>query len=346
MGILSSVRSLISPDLAIDLGTASTLVYARGLGVVCNEPSVVAIKSEPGTGKRKIVAVGAEAKAMVGRTPGSISAVRPLREGVIIDFDTTEALLKTLMRRIQGGRALLRPRIIVCVPHGLTEVERRAARESVTAAGAREVFLIEEPIAAAVGAGLPVDEPRGNMVLDIGGGTTEIAVMAMNGIVYSKSLRCGGDKLDSSVAAVVRRKLGVLIGERTAERLKIAIGSVIPTGQNLAMEVQGRDIVHGLPRMVTVTERDVSEALSESLGQMVEMVVTALEKTPPELSADIFERGVTFTGGGSLLRGLPEYISREVGLRVRVVEDPLSSVVTGAGKILENIDSYRQLLIQ
>ncbi len=342
--IFDSLLGFFSNDLAIDLGTANTLIYSKGLGVVCNEPSVVAVQNDPNTGKRKVVAVGAEAKMMLGRTPESISAIRPMKDGVIADFEITEEMLRYFIRKAHHRKALLRPRIIICVPHGITEVEKRAVKESAESAGAREVYLIEEPMAAAIGAGLPITEPCGSMILDIGGGTTEIAVISLKGIVYSRSVRVGGDKMDEAISNYVKRRYNMLIGERTAEQIKIAVGSAIPTGENLMIEVKGRDLVHGVPRAVVVTEDEIRDALLEPINQIVDVVKMALEKTPPELSSDIVDRGIAMAGGGSLLRNLDKLISEETELPVTLVEDPLAAVVIGSGLVLDQLDMLKDVI--
>ena len=342
--MLDSLFGLFSNDLAIDLGTANTLIYVKGHGIVCNEPSVVAVQND-GSGRRKVVAVGAEAKSMLGRTPDSITAIRPLKDGVIADFDITEEMLRRLIRKVNNRRALVRPRIIICVPHGITEVEKRAVRESAESAGAREVYLIEEPMAAAIGAGLPITEACGSMILDIGGGTAEIAVISLKGIVYSQSIRVGGDKMDEAISNYIKRRYNVLVGERTAEQIKVAVGSALPTGENLSIEIRGRDLVQGVPRQLTVTEEEIREALVEPINQIVEMVRVALEKTPPELSADIIERGITLTGGAALLRNLDRVIAKETGLPVVLVDDPLSAVVLGSGAVLDQLDVLKDVIL-
>lgn len=342
--MINSFFGYFSNDLAIDLGTANTLIYSKGQGVVCNEPSVVAVQMDPNTGKRKVVAVGAEAKLMLGRTPESISAIRPMRDGVIADFEITEEMLRYFIRKAHQRKALLRPRIIICVPHGITEVEKRAVKESAESAGAREVYLIEEPMAAAIGAGLPITEPCGSMILDIGGGTTEIAVISLKGIVYSRSVRVGGDKMDEAIANYVKRRYNMLIGERTAEQIKIAVGSAIPTGDNLVMEVKGRDLVHGVPRAVMVSEDEIRDALLEPINQIVDVVKMALEKTPPELSSDIVDRGIAMAGGGSLLRNLDVLVAEETGLPVTLVDDPLAAVVIGSGMVLDQLDMLKDVI--
>jgi rod shape-determining protein MreB and related proteins len=341
-----SFKGLFSNDLAIDLGTANTVIYQKGNGIVCNEPSVVAVQHDSSTGRRKVVAVGAEAKNMLGRTPESIAAIRPMRDGVIADFEITEEMLRQLIRKVRNRRTLVKPRIIICVPHGITEVEKRAVRESAESAGAREVYLIEEPMAAAIGAGLPITEACGSMILDIGGGTSEIAIISLKGIVYSYSLRLGGDKMDEAIANYVKRRYNVLIGERSAEQIKIAIGCALPTGENLSIEVRGRDLVQGVPRAIVVTEDEVRDALLESVNQIVEVVRTALEKCPPELSSDIVERGITLTGGGALLRNLDRLISQETGLPVVLVDDPLSAVVLGSGAVLDQLELLKDVILQ
>jgi rod shape-determining protein MreB len=282
---------------------------------------------------------------MLGRTPDSISAIRPLKDGVIADFDITEEMLRRLIRKVHNRRALVRPRIIICVPHGITEVEKRAVRESAESAGAREVYLIEEPMAAAIGAGLPITEACGSMILDIGGGTAEIAVISLKGIVYSQSIRVGGDKMDEAISNYIKRRYNVLVGERTAEQIKIAVGSALPTGENLSVEIRGRDLVQGVPRQLTVSEDEIREALVEPVNQIIEMVRVALEKTPPELSADIIERGITLTGGAALLRNLDRIISRETGLPVVLVDDPVSAVVLGSGAVLDQLDVLKDVIL-
>jgi rod shape-determining protein MreB len=345
VNILDFLRSLFSNDLAIDLGTSNTLIYQKGAGIVCNEPTVVAVVNN-GHGKRKVLAVGTEAKAMLGRTPESITAIRPMRDGVIADFEITEEMLRQLIKRVNNKRSLVRPRIIISVPHGITEVEKRAVRDSAESAGAREVYLIEEPMAAAIGAGLPVTEACGSMVLDIGGGTSEIAIISLKGIVYSLSLRVGGDKMDEAISNYVKRRYNVLIGERTAEQIKIAIGSALPTGENLTIEIRGRDLVLGVPRALTITEEEIRDALIEPINQIIEVIRTALEKTPPELSSDIVERGITLTGGGAMLKNLDKLISKETGLPVVLVDDPISAVVMGSGAVLDKLDLLRDVVLQ
>lgn len=339
-----SFMGLFSNDLAIDLGTANTLIYSKGQGIVCNEPSVVAVCGD-GAGGRKVLAVGLEAKEMLGRTPGNITAIRPMRQGVIADFEITEEMLRRFIKKVCKRRTFVKPRIIICVPHGITEVEKRAVRESAESAGAREVYLIEEPMAAAIGAGMPVTEACGSMIIDIGGGTTEIAIISLKGIVYSRTVRVGGDAMDEAIQNYLKRKHNILVGERTAEQLKIAVGSALPTDDNLSMEVRGRDLVQGVPKAVVVTQEEVREALAESLNQIIETVRIALEKTPPELASDIVDRGITMTGGGALLRNLDRLISHHTGLPVVLVEDPLSAVVLGSGAVLDQFELLRDVVL-
>ncbi len=330
--------SFLSNDLAIDLGTANTLVYAKGQGIIANEPSVVAVQKDI-RGLKRVVAVGIEAKEMLGRTPGSISAIRPMKDGVIADFEVTEAMLRYFIAKAHNRRTLVRPRIMICVPYGITGVEKRAVRESAESAGAREVFLIQEPMAAAIGAGLPITEPGGNMIVDIGGGTTEVAVISLAGIVYSKSVRVGGDRMDEAVINYVKRKYNLLIGERTAENIKMQIGSAYPDDEPSNMEVKGRDLVAGIPRTVIVNSDEVRDALSEPINDIIEAVKVSLERTPPELAADIVDKGIVLTGGGALLRNLDVLLREETGLPVMLSEDPLTAVVMGSGKALDQINS-------
>ena len=342
--MIDSITSLFSNDLAIDLGTANTLIYSKGQGIVCNEPSVVAVIEE-GRGRRKILAVGTEAKEMLGRTPGNIVAIRPMRGGVIADFEVTEELLRRLIKKVKSRFTLVKPRIVISVPHGITEVEKRAVREAAESAGAREVYLLEEPMAAAIGAGMPVTEACGSMIIDIGGGTTEIAIISLKGIVYSKSVRVGGDVMDLAIQGYVKRRHNMLIGERTSEQIKIEVGSAILGKDNPAIEVRGRDLVLGVPRAVTITQADVIEALVEPISQIIEATRMALEKTPPELASDIVDRGITMAGGGSLLRNIDVLISRETGLPVQIVKDPLTAVVLGCGYVLEHEDLLHDVVI-
>jgi len=335
--VLDWLWGLFSNDLAIDLGTATTLVFVKGKGIVSYEPSVVAVKKD-GRGFGKVLAVGKEAKEMLGRTPGSIVAIRPMKEGVIADFETTEAMLRYFITKAHNRKALVKPRIVIGVPSGITEVEKRAVKESAISAGAREVYLIEEPMAAAIGAGLPVEEATGSMVVDIGGGTTEVGVISLGGIVYAGSVRVGGDKFDESIINYIRRNYGMLIGETTAEEIKKRIGSAFPGAEVREMEVKGRNLAEGIPRSFTISSNEILEALTEPLNQIVSAVKQALEQTPPELGADIAEKGMVLTGGGALLRDLDRLLMEETGLPVIVAEDPLTCVVRGTGKALEKID--------
>lgn len=338
--LLRSLRGIFSNDLSIDLGTANTLIYARGQGIVLNEPSVVAIRQEGKTGRRTVVAVGEDAKMMLGRTPQSITAIRPLKDGVIADYTITEKMLQFFIHKVHQSR-LIRPspRVLICVPSGSTQVERRAIKESAAGAGAREVLLIEEPMSAAIGAGLAVHEPRGCMVIDIGGGTSEVAVISLNGIVYSQSIRIGGDTFDDAIISYVRRNYGTLIGEATAERIKHAIGSAFPSNEVMEIEVRGRNIAEGVPRSFKLNSNEVLEALQEPLSAIVGSVKTALEQTPPELGADVAERGIVLTGGGALLRDFDRLIEEETSLPVIVAEDPLTCVARGGGQALAMIDA-------
>lgn len=330
-------------DLAVDLGTANLLIYSAGEGLVYNEPCVVAVGSD-NQGRRKVLAVGTEAKNMIGRTPDKIKAIRPLRNGVIADFEIAQDMLKRIIRKI-SSKSVFKPRIIISVPHEITEVEKRAVKESAESAGAREVYLIEEPIAAAIGAGLPITEACGSMIIDIGGGTTEIAIISMKGIVYSQSVRVGGDSMDEAIYNYVRRQFNMLIGERTAEEIKINLGSALENGQETEMEIRGRDLVQGVPKTVTINSIQVREALSESVNQILEAIRLALEKTPPELASDIVDRGITMTGGGSLLKNLDTIISQKTGLPVVLVDNPLETVVVGSGAILDRADLLKELML-
>ena len=342
--IFDWLYGLFSNDLAIDLGTANTLIYVKGKGIVSCEPSVVAVQRDE-RGQKKVLAVGREAKEMLGRTPGNIQAIRPLRDGVIADFEVTEAMLRHFIERAHDRRTLVKPRIIICVPFGITEVEKRAVKESAESAGAREVYLIEEPMAAAIGAGLPITEPSGNMIVDIGGGTTEVAVISLAGIVYSQSVRVGGDKMDEAIMAFVKRKYNLAIGEQTAERVKIAIGNAYPLDQLQTFEVKGRDLVAGVPKTVLVSSDEVRESLQEPLNAIVDAVRVALEKTPPELAADIVDKGIVLTGGGVLLKNLDVLIREETGLPVMVCDDPISAVVLGSGKALDHPELLREVTL-
>ncbi len=333
------LRGFFSNDLSIDLGTANTLIYIPGQGIVLNEPSVVAIREDRLRGTKSIAAVGQEAKQMLGRTPGNITAIRPLKDGVIADFTVTEKMLQFFIHKVHESKLLKpSPRVLICVPCGSTQVERRAIKESALGAGAREVYLVEEPMAAAVGAGLPVHEPRGSMVLDIGGGTSEVAVVSLNGIVYSQSVRIGGDKFDEAIINYVRRNYGTLIGEATAERIKHAIGSAYPGTEVMEVEVRGRNLAEGIPRSFTLNSNEILEALQEPLAGIVGAVRVALEQTPPDLGADVAEQGIVLTGGGALLKDLDRLIAEETGLPVSIAEDPLTCVARGGGKILEMVD--------
>ncbi|NLC15183.1 MAG: rod shape-determining protein [Firmicutes bacterium] len=329
----------VTRDIAIDLGTANTLVHVRGKGIVLVEPSVVAIHAET----KELLAVGTEAKQMIGRTPGNIIAIRPMKDGVIADFDVTQMMMHHFISKAYR-RGLLKPRVIVAVPSGCTEVERRAVLDAVLRAGAREAYTIEEPMAAAIGAGLPVDEPTGNMIVDIGGGTSEVAVISLEGIVASRSIRVGGDEMDEAVVNYVKRAYNLLIGERTAEEVKTTIGSASELEQEETMDIRGRDLVTGLPRTITVDSREIRKALSEPVNAILEAVKETLENTPPELAADIMDRGIVMTGGGSMLKGLDRLISSETGMPVHTVDEPLYAVVRGAGKALEEIDTLRKVL--
>jgi rod shape-determining protein MreB len=334
------ILGLFSNDLSIDLGTANTLIYVRGRGIVLNEPSVVAIRQDRGPGGPKsIAAVGLEAKAMLGRTPGNITAIRPLKDGVIADFTVTEKMLQHFINKVHEGRFFRpSPRVLICVPCGSTQVERRAIKESAAGAGAREVYLIEEPMAAAIGAGMPVDEARGSMVLDIGGGTSEVAVISLNGIVYSASVRIGGDRFDDAIVNYVRRNYGTLIGEATAERIKHAVGSAFPGNEVSEIEVKGRNLAQGIPRSFTLNSNEILEALQEPLAGIVGAVKIALEQTPPELGSDVAERGIVLTGGGALLKDIDRLLMEETGLPVVVADDPLTCVARGGGRALEMMD--------
>jgi rod shape-determining protein MreB len=335
---------LFSNDLAIDLGTATTLTYVRDRGIVAHEPSVVAVQ-RGSNGQQRVLAVGAEAKEMLGRTPGNIVAIRPMKDGVIADFEVTEAMLRYFITRAHKRKALVRPRIIVCVPSGITEVEKRAVRDSALAASAREVYLIEEPMAAAIGAGLPITEPSGNMVVDIGGGTTEVAIISLAGIVYAKSVRVAGDKMDEAIIQYIKRKYNLAIGERTAERIKQNVGNAHPPAERLEMEVKGRDLVAGVPKTITTNSDEIREALSEPINAIVEAVRIVLERTPPELAADIVDKGIVLTGGGAQLRNLDLLLREETGLPVMVSENPEQAVVIGTGRALDELKLLRDVTI-
>ncbi|HIB20579.1 MAG TPA: rod shape-determining protein [Rhodospirillales bacterium] len=342
--MLSSLFGFLSADMAIDLGTANTLVYVKGRNIVLNEPSVVAIAKVKD--KKHVLAVGEEAKQMLGRTPGNIEAIRPLRDGVIADFEIAEDMIKYFIRKVHNRRSFASPLVVICVPSGSTAVERRAIQESAEAAGARKVYLIEEPMAAAIGAGLPVTEPTGSMVVDIGGGTTEVAVLSLGGIVYSQSVRVGGDKMDQAIIAYIRRTHNLLVGERSAERIKESIGSACPPeeGEGRTMEIKGRDLLHGVPKELIISERQIAESLAEPISQIVEAVKSALEHTAPELAADIVDKGIVLTGGGALLTNMDYVLRYATGLPVSIAEDALSCVVMGTGRALEEIKKLRHVL--
>lgn len=337
--MFSRFFDLFSNDIGIDLGTANSLVYVKDRGIVLREPSVVAIQ----TGTNRVLAVGNEAKRMLGRTPGNITAIRPMKDGVIADFEITEAMLRYFIRKVQSNRIMVRPRIIISVPSGITEVEKRAVKDSATHAGAREVYLIEEPMAAAIGVGLPVQEPAGNMIVDIGGGTTEVALISLAGIVFSRSVRVGGDELDEAIIQYMKRVYNLMIGERTAEQIKISIGSAYPLPEESSMEVKGRDLVAGLPKTLTLTTEEVREALHEPISTIVEAVRFTLERSPPELSADLVDRGMVLAGGGALLRGIDKLIAEQTGLPVHVADDPLSAVAEGTGMVLHELKFLRKV---
>ena len=336
-----SFLGLFSSDMGIDLGTASTLVYLKNEGIVLCEPSVVAIEA----GTSNVLAVGEEAKRMLGRTPGNIIAIRPMKDGVIADFEITESMLRYFIKKVHNSRRLVRPRVIIAIPSGITEVEKRAVKDSALHAGAREVFMLEEPVAAAIGVGLPIQEPSGNMIIDIGGGTTEMAVISLAGVVFSKSIRIGGDEMDDAIINYLKRTYNLMIGERTAEEVKISIGSGYPMGEEMTMDVRGRDLVAGLPKMITITSEEIREALSEPIAQIVEAVRITLERTPPELSADLIEKGLILAGGGSMLRGLDKLVAEETGLPVHLADDPLTAVALGTGKVLSEMSYLKRLTV-
>jgi rod shape-determining protein MreB len=343
--MIGKMFGLLSADMAIDLGTANTLVYVRGRGIVLNEPSVVAIAMVKG--RKQVLAVGEEAKQMLGRTPGNIQAIRPLRDGVIADFEVAEEMIKHFIRKVHNRRSFASPLMIICVPSGSTAVERRAIRESAESAGARKVFLIEEPMAAAIGAGLPVTEPTGSMVVDIGGGTTEVAVLSLGGIVYARSVRVGGDKMDEAIIGYIRRNHNLLVGEGSAERIKKEIGSACPPedGDGRVMEIKGRDLMNGVPKELVITERQIAESLAEPVGAIIEAVKVALEHTAPELAADIVDKGIVLTGGGALLGNLDFVLRHSTGLPVSIADDPLSCVALGTGRCLEEMKVLKDVLI-
>ncbi len=344
--MFSNLLGIMSSDMAIDLGTANTLVYVKGRGIVLNEPSVVAIVDH--RGKKQVLAVGDEAKMMLGRTPGNIEAIRPLRDGVIADFETAEEMIKHFIRKVHNRRSFASPQVIICVPSGSTAVERRAIQESAESAGARRVFLIEEPMAAAIGAGLPVTEPTGSMVVDVGGGTTEVAVLSLGGIVYSRSVRVGGDKMDEGIISYIRRNHNLLIGESSAERIKKEIGTARPPedGNGRTMEVKGRDLMNGVPKELVINQRQIAESLAEPVGAIIEAVKVALEHTAPELAADIVDKGIVLTGGGALLGDLDQVLREATGLPVSIADEPLSCVALGTGRALEEMKTLKHVLYQ
>ena len=339
------ILGAISNDLAIDLGTANTLVYVKGKGIVLDEPSVVAVHRDS-RGTKKILAVGTDAKRMLGKTPGNIVAIRPMKEGVIADFEITEAMLRHFILRVHNRRTFVRPRIIISIPSGITPVERRAVKETAESAGAREVYLIEEPMAAAIGAGLPITEPVSSMVVDIGGGTTEVAVISLAGVVYSKSVRVAGDRIDSSIVQYIKRKYSLLIGERTGEMIKTTIGCAYPENELKTVDVKGRDLISGIPKIVEITSGEVMEAMAEPVSVIINAVRDALENAPPELAGDIVDRGIVLAGGGALLRNLDVLLREETGLPITIADDPLSAVARGAGKALDELDILKEVTIQ
>jgi rod shape-determining protein MreB len=338
---INYVLGLFSNDMGIDLGTATTLVFVKGEGVVLCEPSVVAIER----GTSHVLAVGEEAKRMLGRTPGNIIAIRPMKDGVISDFEITEAMLRYFIKKVHHRKVLVRPRIVIAIPSGITEVEKRAVKDSAERAGAREVFLIEEPIAAAIGVGLPIQEPIGNMIIDIGGGTTEIAVISLCGTVFSKSIRIGGDEMNEAVIEYLKKTYNLMVGERTSEDIKIKIGSAYPLEEEMSMEVKGRDLVAGLPKTVTITSEEIRESLQEPLRAILEVIKISLERTPPELAADLIDHGIVMAGGGSLLRGLDKLISEETGLPVHITDDPVTAVANGTGIVLSEIQYLKKVTV-
>ncbi len=343
--MIDAMKSLFSTDLAIDLGTANTLVYVKGKGIVSNEPSVVAVYRDP-RGNQKILSIGEEAKEMLGRTPGNIIPIRPMKDGVIADFEVTEQMLRYFILKAHNRRTFVRPRVVVCVPSGITPVERRAVKESAESAGAREVYLIEEPMAAAIGAGMPIIEASGNMVVDIGGGTTEVAVISMGGIVTSDSIRVAGDKMDEAIIQYVKRRYNLFIGERTAEQVKVTLGNAFPSEEDAdSMEVKGRDVVSGIPKVLELTSAEVKEAMTEPLNSILDVVRATLERTPPELASDIVDKGVVLTGGGALLKNIDVLLRNAVNLPITIVDDPLSTVVMGSGKLLDDRDLLREVAL-
>ena len=339
----NKILGLFSNDLAIDLGTANTLVYVRGKGIVLTEPSVVAVRKDE-RGSNRVVAVGKDAKMMLGKTPGNITAIRPMKDGVIADFEVAEAMLRYFIRKVHNRRTLIRPRVIICIPSGVTQVEKRAVRESAESAGAHEVYLIEEPMAAAIGAGLPITEPICNMVVDIGGGTTEVAVISLAGIVYSRSVRVGGDKMDTAILQHIKRKYNLLIGERTSELIKTTIGNAYPVGETETMMIKGRDLVTGIPKTIEVNSDEIRESIQEQIDSILETIKVVLEQTPPELAGDIVDLGLVLTGGGALLKNLDHFLRLQTGLPIMLTEDPLSTVVLGVGKVLDNLEVLKDVL--
>ena len=342
--ILDSLLGVFSTDLAIDLGTANTCVYVKGHGLVLREPSVVAVKRD-NRGNKVVLAVGHDAKRMLGRVPGNIEAIRPMKDGGIADFEVTEAMLRHFISKAHKSNHFVHPRVMICVPTGVTQVEKRAVKESAQSAGAREVYLIEEPMAAAIGANLPITEPISNMVVDIGGGTTEVAVISLDGIVYSRSVRVGGDKMDEAIMTHVKRKYNLLIGETSAEDIKIQIGSAYPLDPEETLEIKGRDLLDGIPKNITITSEEIRKSIAEQVDSIVQAVRIALEQTPPELAADIVDRGIVLTGGGALLKGLDQLLRDQTNLPITVVDDPLSTVVMGTGKALDNINILKNVCI-
>ena len=339
---INTIMGWFSNDMAIDLGTANTLVYVRGKGIVCNEPSVVAISIKTG----KVLAVGMEAKRMLGRTPGDVKTIRPIKDGVISDFDITGEMLRYFIRKVHNRKSFMRPRIVIGVPSGITQVEQRAVKDAALSSGGREVYLIEEPVAAAIGTGLPISEPSGNMIVDVGGGTTDIAVISMDGVVYSKAIRVGGDKMDEAIINYIKRKYNLLIGEMMSESIKMELGSAYKTdNERHTMEIKGRDLVSGIPKTLILDDDEVREALAEPVSQIMNAIKQALENTPPELSADIVDKGIVLAGGGALLKGLDVYIREETSLPIIIAEDPLTCVAIGAGKVLDDIDILKKVMM-
>jgi rod shape-determining protein MreB len=339
---LNKIMGLFSNDLAIDLGTANTLVYVKGRGIVCDEPSVVVVRKDT----RKTIAVGVEAKKMLGKTPANIVAIRPMKDGVIADFDATGEMLKYFIQKAHNRHSFISPRVIIGVPSGITQVEQRAVKDAAQASGAREVYLIEEPMAAAVGVGLPVDEPSGNMIVDIGGGTTDIAVISLEGIVYSKAVRVGGDKMDEAIISYMKRRYNLMIGDKTAEQIKVDVGSAYPINKEpVEIEIKGRDLISGIPKTIPITEDEIREALSEPVITIIDTIKVALENTPPELAADIIDRGIVLAGGGALLRGIDTLLKEETGLSVIIADDPLTAVVRGVGKMLDDLELLKRISI-